>query len=148
MKFGATSAVLAGALALGLGACGGPDYYSSTPGYSTTGYYSRLGTVDSVDVVAGGGGTTGAGAVIGGVTGGVLGHQIGSGRGNDAATIAGAVGGAVVGNEVERRHNAATGRYRVSVRMDDGSYQTFIQDNIDVRPGDRVRIDNGVVYRY
>ena len=54
MKFGATSAVLAGVLALGLAACGGPDYYSSTPGYSTTGYYSRLGTVDSVDVVAGG----------------------------------------------------------------------------------------------
>jgi outer membrane lipoprotein SlyB len=144
------SGLLALVLALSLGACGapGPNNAYAASGYSATPY----GTVESVDIVADAPSrTTGAGAVLGGVAGGVLGHQIGSGRGNDAATVAGAVGGAVVGNEVEKRHNereGATGRYRVAVHMDDGSYQTFLQDYADVRPGDRVRVDNGRVTRY
>ena len=47
------------------------------------------------------GGTTGAGAVIGGVAGGVLGNQIGHGSGRAAATVLGVVGGAVLGNTIE-----------------------------------------------
>ena len=146
MTFAAKRGLLAAVFACALAACGTPvasDTYA-TSGFSGTPY----GTVESVDIVAAG--TTGAGAVVGGIAGGVLGHQIGSGRGNDAATVAGAIGGAVVGNEVEKRHNAreGEGRYRIAVRMDDGSYQTFMQDYADVRPGDRVRIDNGRVRHY
>ena len=79
-----------------------------------------------------------------GVAGGLLGHQIGSGSGNTAATIGGAVAGAVVGNEVEKRRNVDE-TYRFTVRMDDGSFQTFTQDTPSLRVGDRVRNDNGLL---
>ncbi len=87
------------------------------------------------------------GTLIGGVAGGVIGHQIGSGRGNTAATIAGAIGGAVVGNEIDKRQRQAT-RYRVTVRLDSGS--SLIVDetrDLDLRVGDRVRIEDGHIYR-
>jgi len=151
MNVAAKTGLTAAVFALGLAACGTPGpthdpYYSSSP---SSYYYAAYGTVESVDIISDGrAGTTGAGAVLGGIAGGVLGHQIGSGRGQDAATIAGAIGGAVVGNEVERQRHGGVGRYRIAVRMDDGSYQTFVQDSADVRPGDRVRIDNGRVMRY
>ena len=47
------------------------------------------------------GGTTGAGAVIGGVAGGALGNQIGHGGGRAAATVLGVIGGAALGNTIE-----------------------------------------------
>jgi len=87
------------------------------------------------------------GTVIGGIAGGVIGHQIGSGRGNTAATIAGAIGGAVIGNEIEKQQTQAT-RYRVTVRLDTGS--SLILDELrelDLRVGDRVRIDGNHVRR-
>jgi outer membrane lipoprotein SlyB len=88
-----------------------------------------------------------AGTMIGGIAGGVLGHQIGSGRGNTAATIAGAIGGAVVGNEIEKKQGQAT-RYRITVRLDSGS-SLIVEDTRDpnLRVGDRVRIDDGHIYR-
>ena len=87
------------------------------------------------------------GAVIGGIAGGVIGHQIGSGRGNTAATIAGAIGGAVVGNEIEKKRAQAT-RYRITVRLDSGS--SLIVDetrDLNLRVGDRVRVEDGRIYR-
>ena len=109
-------------------------------------YDTRYGVVDSIDVINPG--ETGpAGAIIGGVVGGVLGHQVGGGRGNTAATIAGAAGGAAVGHEVEKRNNASQ-RYRIRVRLEDGSYRTITQDNAyDLRVGSHVRIENDQVYR-
>ena len=87
------------------------------------------------------------GTVIGGITGGVIGHQIGSGRGNTAATIAGAIGGAVVGNEIEKNHRQAT-RYRITVRLDSGS-SLIVDDerDLNLRVGDRVRVEDGHIYR-
>ena len=87
------------------------------------------------------------GTVIGGIAGGVIGHQIGSGRGNTAATIAGAIGGAVVGNEIEKKHVQAT-RYRITVRLDSGS-SLIVEDtrDLNLRVGDRVRIENGRIDR-
>src|SRR5262245_52842924 len=120
-----------------------PQYnpgYSGSPGYPSGAGFT--GTVQSVEAIRQGGGSSGVGAVIGGVAGGLLGHQIGSGRGNTAATIGGAVGGAVVGNEIEKRRNVDE-TYRFSVRMDDGSVQTFTQDTPSLRVGDRVRNENG-----
>ena len=88
------------------------------------------------------------GTVIGGIAGGVIGHQIGSGRGKTAATVAGTIGGAVVGNEIEKKHQQATPRYRITVRLDSGR-SLIVEDTRDpnLRVGDRVRIDDGHIYR-
>jgi outer membrane lipoprotein SlyB len=90
---------------------------------------------------------TNPGTVIGGLAGGVIGHQIGSGRGNAAATVLGAVGGAVVGNEIEKRQVQTT-RYRITVRLDSGS-SLIIEEtrDLNLRVGDRVRVDDGHVHR-
>jgi outer membrane lipoprotein SlyB len=87
------------------------------------------------------------GTVIGGIAGGVIGHQIGSGRGNTAATIAGAIGGAVVGNEIEKKQRQAT-RYRITVRLDSGS-SLIVEEtrDLNLRVGDRVRIEDDHIYR-
>jgi outer membrane lipoprotein SlyB len=112
-------------------------------------YRTDYGVVEGIDYVPGDrGGPSRVGAVVGGVAGGILGHQIGGGRGNTAATIAGAIGGAVVGNEVQQRNRRADEDVRVTVRMDDGSYRSVIMaDEPNVRPGDRVVIDNGRIFR-
>lgn len=87
------------------------------------------------------------GTMLGGVAGGVIGHQIGSGRGNTAATIAGAIGGALVGNEIEKRQVQGS-RYRITVRLDSGSTLT-VEDarDVDLRVGDRVRVENNRIIR-
>jgi outer membrane lipoprotein SlyB len=86
------------------------------------------------------------GAVLGGLAGGVIGHQIGSGSGNTVATIAGAIGGAFVGNEIEKTHVQGS-RYRITVRLDSGS-TLVVEDtrDVDLRVGDRVRVENNRVY--
>ena len=87
------------------------------------------------------------GTVIGGIAGGVIGHQIGSGRGNTAATIAGALGGALVGNEIGKKQGQAT-RYRITVRLDSGSSLIVEeQRDLNLRAGDRVRVDDGHIHR-
>ena len=86
------------------------------------------------------------GTVLGGIAGGIIGHQIGSGSGQTAATIAGAIGGAILGHHVER--NVSGSRYRITVRLDSGS--TLVVDDtrdVDLRVGDRVRIENDRVRR-
>jgi outer membrane lipoprotein SlyB len=87
------------------------------------------------------------GTLIGGIAGGVIGHQIGSGRGNTAATIAGTIAGAVVGNEIEIKQGQAT-RYRTTVRLDSGS-SLIVEDKreLNLRVGDRVRIEDGHIHR-
>jgi outer membrane lipoprotein SlyB len=87
------------------------------------------------------------GTLIGGIAGGVIGHQIGSGHGNTAATIAGAIGGAVVGNEIDKKQGQAT-RYRITVRLDSGS-SLIVEEtrDLNLRVGDRVRIEDGHIYR-
>ena len=90
-----------------------------------------------------------AGTVIGGIIGGLIGHRIGGGTGNTVATIAGAAGGAYAGNQVQSRKRADHETFRVTVRMDNGQYQTVTQENImDLRTGDRVRVEGNNIYRY
>jgi len=106
--------------------------------------------INSIQVIAGiNSKTPGVGAVVGGVVGGVLGNQVGGGVGKDIATVAGVVGGAVVGNEIEQSTRApARDTYQISVRLDNGSYQTIRQDSLtNLQVGNRVRIENGIVYR-
>jgi outer membrane lipoprotein SlyB len=124
-----------------------PQYYGNPPQYYAQAPSVQYGVVDGIDYVQHGSTPSGAGAVVGGIAGGVIGHQIGSGRGNTAATIAGAIGGALVGNEVEKRHRRADEDYRVGVRVDDGSYRTFILPSTDLRVGDRVAIEGDRIHR-
>lgn len=93
---------------------------------------------------------SGAGAIIGGVAGAVLGHQIGGGFGRDAATAVGAIGGAVAGNAIEKNRSPSSVNevYRVSIQLDNGAYRAYdIGGGIDLRVGDRVRIENGQIIR-
>ncbi|HUP28600.1 MAG TPA: glycine zipper 2TM domain-containing protein [Usitatibacter sp.] len=146
--------IAAAAAGLVVTACGSDPYSYSEPRYVSSGSYAAsnvayddFGRVVAIDVVRGGGRSTGAGAVVGGIVGGVLGHQVGSGRGNDAATVAGAVGGAVVGNEIEKRRDDGE-QYRVVVQFRDGREATFMQDSLEgIRVGDRVRVDGGRLFR-
>lgn len=93
-----------------------------------------------------------AGTAIGAIVGGLLGSQVGGGSGRTAATVLGAVGGGIVGNRMAQ--NTAPGTvattnpvYRVEVQTDQGYVRTYdVSATGDLRPGDRVRIENGVIY--
>lgn len=93
--------------------------------------------------------TSGAGAIIGGIGGAVIGNQVGGGSGRDVARIAGAVGGAIAGNAIEKNAgNRVTEAYRISVQIDNGMLRAYdIPANTDLRAGDRVRIENGQLFR-
>ncbi len=113
----------------------------------------RYGATDSIQVIrgnGGNGGTSGAGAVVGGIAGAVLGNQVGGGSGRKAATVLGAIGGAMVGNTVEQNRSAATpDSYRIHVRLENGDGVTLVQESLDgLRMGSRVRVVNGRAYGY
>lgn len=114
---------------------------------------TQYGVVQSIELVqqpvATGG--IGAGTIAGAVVGGILGHQVGGGSGNTAATVLGAAGGAYAGHTLEKNQQAAqsTSFYKFTLRMSDGNNQVFTQStNVDIRVGDRVQVDNGVLRRY
>jgi outer membrane lipoprotein SlyB len=154
------------ALAVGLTACGTPDPYGpnnypvssaqtggSYPAYQQPAGYVEYGRVTNVSMLSPGTtnrGSSTAGTLLGAVVGGALGNQIGSGGGRAAATILGAVGGAAVGGHLannNNRYNTAGPVYRVSVQTDQGQMRTYdVSATGDLRPGDRVRIENGVIY--
>jgi outer membrane lipoprotein SlyB len=125
----------------------GPNTYA--PSYGTTPIAVQYGRVIQVDFLTSSPtSTSGGGAVLGAVVGAAVGNQFGKGDGRTAATAVGAVGGAIVGNEIERQGQQAQTFARVTIRMDNGS--TFQLDESDThafRVGDRVRLQNGVVYR-
>lgn len=158
-----TASALA-ALAL-LAGCAGPGYQSGypqagqpvysqpypAPSQPANSYYTSYGVVDSIQVTqAPVSADPGLGAVVGGVVGGLLGNQVGGGTGKTVATVAGVVGGAMVGNQMEQNNRVQTRElYQIRVRLDNGSYQTVTQESVqDIRPGNRVRIENNHVYRY
>lgn len=148
MKRSNVLAVMALSAALLSAGCAGPGYQQSSSNPAASQTASSYGVVESIDMANAQGGGVGVGAIAGGVVGGLLGNQVGSGRGRTAATVAGAVGGAVAGNQIEQRRNQQPA-YNVRVHLDDGSYRTVTQDSVaDLRVGNRVRIENGRVYRY
>lgn len=145
---------LAGALALGgcvpmAGSGWERDYppvaYSRDlkPGY---------GSVDAIDLVRPEQNNgIGVGTIAGAVIGGLLGHQVGDGKGNTAATVIGAAGGALIGHQIEKANQPQGDQFRLTIHMENGGYQTLIQntDFVDLRIGDRLHIDNdGAVRRY
>ena len=58
-----------------------------------------------------------------------------------------ALGGAFVGNEIEKTQ-AQGSRYRIAVQLDSGS-ALVVEDarDVNLRVGDRVRVENNRVYR-
>ena len=163
--------VLAVAIVAGLGACAAPApsapvgaVYPANPGYPAATYppsypvaapamvpveYGRVTSVDFIRAQAQPNNSP-AGAIIGGIAGAVIGNQIGHGGGRDLATVAGGVGGAFAGNAIQKNANAnrTTDAYRVSVQVDNGSYRAYdMASPGELRAGDRLRIENGVLYR-
>ncbi len=103
------------------------------------------GTIQAVEVVPRSQGL-GLGTLAGAAIGGVLGHQVGGGTGKTVSTVAGAAGGAYVGHEMEKRRRSDNQIYKVTIRMDDGTTQSFAQEaEPTIRQGDRVTITNGVL---
>jgi outer membrane lipoprotein SlyB len=162
-----TKAALVGASIAALAACGSAPRDTSTASGSsipvtttssgttssipvttttTTSSATGFGVVQAIDVVPREQAGIGLGTVAGAVVGGVLGNQVGSGTGRKAATVAGVAGGALAGHQMEKNTRAADDAYRVSVRMDNGSIQTLVQEQPPgVQVGERVRLDNGVI---
>lgn len=131
---------------------GSQSYPMSNSSSQSQSQYRNYGVIESIQMVqsnAAGNGV-GAGAVVGGVVGGLLGNQVGGGTGKTVATIAGVVGGALAGNQIEHSNRSQTqDMYQIRVRLDNGGYQTLVQDSIsDLRIGNRVRIEGDRVYRY
>jgi outer membrane lipoprotein SlyB len=147
----------AGAMAAAmLAACGGvplSEPASSYPAPTAMAPASlEYGRVTNIEFFQGGTATSGLnvpGAIIGGVAGAVLGNQIGSGSGRDAATILGGAAGAAVGSQVGRPSAPTTSPvYRVSIQTDQGAMRVYdVPATGELRIGDRVRVENGVIYR-
>lgn len=90
------------------------------------------------------------GAVVGGLAGAALGSTIGAGAGRTAATVLGGVAGAAVGSQIARNQQGVTTQagYRITMQTDTGVMRTYeVPATGDLRVGDRVRVDNGVIYR-
>jgi outer membrane lipoprotein SlyB len=108
----------------------------------------NTGYVERIEIIRKDAGRNIAGTVIGGVVGGLIGHQIGGGSGRTAATIIGATCGAIAGNQIDNRPRREDETFRVTVRYDNGTYHTLHQENItNLRTGDRVRVEDGRIYR-
>lgn len=139
-----------------LGACASPSHRDNAPVYGGDGAYSdryagvaygRVSDIDPIGIPQDQ--PQGAGAVVGGIIGAIVGRQFGdSTHGKNVGTVAGAVGGAVVGNEIEKNARRDGGGVRVTVQLDHGGSRRFdFRDSGGLRVGDRVRIENGQLYR-
>ena len=96
--------------------------------------------------------TSGVGAILGAVVGGVLGNQVGGGFGRMAATAAGVAGGAAAGNALEQSSSggrSTVSGYRIHINLQNGGQRIFdVPHPGDLRPGDRVQINQGQISRY
>jgi outer membrane lipoprotein SlyB len=108
---------------------------------------ANCGVITAIRTVEQAGEGSGLGMIAGGVAGALLGSQIGSGRGKDVATIAGAVGGGYAGHQVEKKVKTIK-HYEITVRMDDGSHRTMVQEAEPVFAiGEKVKIIDGALVR-
>jgi outer membrane lipoprotein SlyB len=169
MNLSRLSTLAAGGVAAAmLAACSSYPVANTSPSYPTSAYptttsqpaasypvagteYGRIVNIEYMPV-----GTTAPnhngiiGAVVGGLAGAAIGSQIGGGTGRTAATVLGGVAGAAIGNQVARNQQGATTApgYRITMQSDRGPVHTYeVPTNGELRVGDRVRVDNGVIYR-
>jgi len=121
------------------------------PAVTTAPASLEYGRVVGIEYFPGGVSSTGInvpGAIVGGVAGALLGSQVGGGSGRDAATILGGAAGAAVGSQVGKSASATNPVYRVSIQTEQGVMRTYdVPATGDLRIGDRVRVENGVIYR-
>lgn len=156
------------ALAAMLGACGyNPTLPQSAPvgSYPST-YpstypaaapaYVEYGRVTHIEVFQGGTTASGVnvpgaviGAVAGAVIGNVAGRAVGGSRTRDTAAVLGGVAGAAVGSQAGRTGTTAGNPvYRVTIQTEQGVMRSYdVPAPGDLRIGDRVRVENGVIYR-
>lgn len=90
------------------------------------------------------------GAIVGGVAGAVIGNQVGRalGGGRDAATVLGGAAGAAIGSQAGRAPAVIDTAFRITIQTDSGAFRTYdVPATGDLRIGDRVRVENGVIYR-
>jgi len=136
----------------------GPTY-SSSPTYPSTAYpqgapaaleYGRVTAIEQI-ATQGRSGPNVGGAVIGAVAGALIGNQIGRVTGSrEAGTVLGAVGGGVVGSRAggEQQATASNPPYRITIQTEQGAMRSYdVGATGDLRVGDRVRVENGVIYR-
>ena len=155
-----TKVAAAGAAAAMLAACASTPVYG--PSYPTSSYpvstvpvagaeYGRILNIEYMPVGTAAPQSQGIlGAVVGGVAGALLGSTIGGGSGRTAATVLGGVAGAAVGNSIARNQAGVTTApgYRITMQTDNGIVRTYeVPATGDLRVGDRVRVDGGVIYR-
>lgn len=155
------SLACAAVAAAALTACGtsepyGPNNYpvsqapaASTYPYETRSHYVEYGRVTNIQVLHPGStpGSGMAGTVIGGVAGAAVGSQIGGGSGRVAATILGAIGGAVLGNRIDKGRDDANAVHRITLQTDQGAWRTYDVGPTNLSIGERVRIENGQLFR-
>jgi outer membrane lipoprotein SlyB len=85
------------------------------------------------------------GTVGGALVGGALGSLVGGGTGQTIATTVGAIGGGMAGSSVAGKAGAET-VWLVNIRFDDGINRSVtVTQRPNYRPGDRVRVQSGVV---
>lgn len=103
----------------------------------------RMATVEAVRKVMIQRDSKGLGVVGGAVVGGIAGSTAGKGKGADIGTVLGAIGGMVAGQAIENQANQREG-LEITVKYDNGDTRIIVQEaDVDVRPGDRVRIVSG-----
>lgn len=103
----------------------------------------RMATVEAVRKVMIQRDSKGVGVVGGAVVGGIAGSTAGRGKGADIGTVLGAIGGMVAGQAIENQANQREG-LEITVKYDNGDTRIIVQEaDVDVRPGDRVRIVSG-----
>jgi len=103
------------------------------------------GTVESIRTVELRGDATGVDPAAGDLTGAVIGNQMGSD--NTVMTIIGVAAGVFAGNDAEKSANKRHA-YRVTVRMDDGSFRAVsLPSPPAFAVGEKVRVIEGKLVR-
>ena len=104
------------------------------------------GTVESIRTIEVRDEASDVGAVAGGLSA-AAGNRTDSGSANTAMTFLGTVAGAITGDETERNVKKRYA-YRVTVRMDDGSFRTIsLSSPPTLAVGDKVRVAEGKLVR-
>ena len=103
------------------------------------------GTVESIRTIEVRDEASDVGAVAGGLSGAAAGNRTDSA--NTAMTFLGTVAGAITGDDTERNVKKRYA-YRVTVRMDDGSFRTVsLSSPPTLAVGDKVRVVEGKLVR-
>lgn len=135
-----------------------PPTYTAVPAATTivTAPASlEFGRVSNIEYFPGGRVTSGVnvqgailGAVAGAVAGNLAGRAIGGSTTRDTATVLGGAAGAAIGSQAGRSVAPTDPVYRVSIQTDQGLMRIYdVPGTGDLRIGDRVRVENGVIYR-